>query len=219
MNIIFHGQSCFEIQVKSEAKEGDAIIAIDPFGESVGLKAPKIKADILLITHNHPDHNNKKAVSGEDLFIIETPGEYERKGIYVKGILAFHDQKEGEERGDIVIYKIEAEGITLCHLGDLGQKELTSEQIEEIGEVDILFLPVGGVYSLDAKQAAEVVSQIEPRVVIPMHYKLPGGMKELDGVDKFLKQMGQESIAPEKKFKATAKTLPVEETKVVVLEP
>jgi len=219
MNIIFHGQSFFEVQIKAEGKESDVIIAVDPFDESIGLKVPKVKASVLLITHNHKDHSNKKTIISDDLFVIETPGEYEVKGVYVKGIEAFHDQTEGKERGSVVVYKIEAEGISLCHLGDLGQKELTPEQVEAIGEVDVLLVPVGGNYTIAAKEAAGIAAQIEPRIIIPMHYKLPNLKVDLDGVDKFLKQMGQESQTPEKKLKLTTKSMPTEETKVILLEP
>ena len=218
MHIIFYGQSFFTIQTKIATEDGYITIAIDPFDEKIGLKVPKVSADILLITHNHSDHNNKKAVLGKP-FIIDCPGEYEKSGIFVKGFPAFHDNSQGKERGRIVVYKIEAEGMKLCHLGDLGQAELISEQVEQIGEVDVLFCPVGGNYTINAKQATDVISQVEPRIVIPMHYKLPGLKFDLDPVEKFLKQIGQEDLKPEKKLKISLKNLPQEETKVVMLAP
>ena len=217
MNIVWHGQSFFEIAVKSR-ENGETIIVIDPFDQSIGLRVPKITADILLVTHNHPDHNNVKAINGKP-FLIDSPGEYEIKDVFTRGISAFHDNSQGKDRGEVVLYKIEAEGIKLCHLSDLGQKELTDEQVEQIGEVDILMIPVASIHSLDAKGAAHIISQIEPRMVIPMHYKLPKLKINLDGVDKFLKVMGAEGAKPEKKFKITSSHLPVEETKIVVLEP
>jgi len=239
MTITWYGQSCFEIVVKNR-ENGETVIVTDPFSEEVGLKLPKLNADVLLITHQHPDHNNVKAVhpvksreagippsaelfdrvNGEH-FLINSPGEYEIKDVFIQGIIASHDTQGGKERGDVIIYKIEGEDITLCHLADLGQKELTSEQLEQIGDVDILIIPVGGKVTIDAKEASEIISQIEPRVVIPMHYKIPNlKLKaELDGVDRFLKVMGEEGAVPEKKFKITAKNLPAEETKIVVLEP
>ena len=119
----------------------------------------------------------------------------------------------------MIIYKIEAEGLKLCHLSDLGQKELSPEQLEQIGEVDILMAPVASTHSLDAKIASQIISQIEPRIVIPMHYKIPNLKTDLDGVEKFLKVMGAEGTKPEKKLKITPSQLPVEETKIVVLEP
>jgi len=216
MNIIWKGQSFFEITVKG--KESEIVkIAIDPFDAKIGLRIPKTEADVLLITHDHSDHSNVKAISGKP-FVIKELGEYEIKDVFVKGIPAFHDSTEGKERGQNIIYKIVVEGLKLCHLGDLGQKELTPEQLEEIGEVDILMIPVGGTYTIDAKQASEIIAQIEPRIVIPMHYKIPGLKVQLEGVAKFLKIMGAEDSQKEKKLKITKAHLPAEETKIIVLE-
>jgi len=218
MNILWRGQSFFEITIK-DRENGDVRIAIDPFdAKKIGLRMPKVEAEVLLVTHAHSDHSNVKAIQGKP-FVIRELGEYEVKDVFIKGIPGFHDDKEGKERGEVVIYTIEAEGIKLCHLSDLGQKELTPEQLEKIGEVDILMIPVASSHSLDAKMAAGIISQIEPRVVIPMHYKIPGLNIDLDGVDKFLKVMGAESAQKEKKLKITKSSLPAEETKVIVLEP
>lgn len=217
MQIIWHGQSFFEIAVKNSIN-GDVKIAIDPYGDSLGLKTPKAEAHILLITHQHQDHNNKEAIKGQP-FVIENPGEYEIKEVFIRGIPGFHDNQKGKERGSIVIYAIEAEGIKICHLADLGQKELFTEQLEELGEVDILMIPVGGNYTIDAKDASEIISQIEPRIVIPMHYKTPNLKLDIDNVNKFLKVMGVEETEPQPKFKVSAKDLPQEETEVVVLQP
>ena len=217
MIISWYGQSFFEIAVKGDEKES-VKIAIDPFDDSIGLKPPKVEADILLITHQHKDHNNKGTIKGEP-FVIEHAGEYEVKGISIQGISAFHDNEKGKERGVVVIYKIEAEGIKICYLSDLGQKELTTEQLEEIDEIDILIIPIGGKYTINGKEAAEIISQIEPRMVIPMHYKIENVNIDLEGVDGFLKVMGEEKTAPEKKLKVSAKDLPAEETKIVLLEP
>jgi L-ascorbate metabolism protein UlaG (beta-lactamase superfamily) len=217
MIIIWYGQSFFEVRV-TKNKNGEVKIAIDPFDESLGLKVPKVEADILLCTHPHYDHSNKKTILGTP-FLIETPGEYETKGVFIKGIQAFHDNAQGKERGSITIYKIEAEDIKVCHLGDLGQKELNPEQLEEIGEVDILMIPVGGTYSINSREASTIISQIEPKIVIPMHYKIPKLKLELDGVEKFLKIMGAEDVEPQKKLKISLKDLPKEETEIMVLKP
>ncbi len=216
MHINWHGQSCFQIQA-SRNKGEQVSIVIDPFDEATGLRVPSLSADVLLITHGHHDHNNKKAVKGSP-FLIEEPGEYEVKDVFIQGISSFHDEEEGKKRGLNTIYTIEVEEIRLCHLGDFGQKELTSDQIEKIGDVDILMVPVGGVYTINSKGAAKVISQIEPRLVIPMHYHIPKLKIKLEMLDKFLKEMGWKSAQSQPKLLIKKKDLP-EETKIVVLQP
>ena len=215
--ISWSGQSCFQISV-SNSKEHAAQIVIDPFDEKVGLKVPNLSADILLVTHDHDDHNNKKAVKG-DPFLIDSPGEYEIKSVFVKGIPAFHDAEQGKERGKTTIYTIEAEDLRFCHLGDIGQTQLTDEQIEEIGHVDVLMIPVGGVYTISSTEASKIVSQIEPKVVIPMHYGIPHLKIKLDGVEKFLKAVGKQSVIPQEKLIVKDNTLPKDGMDVVVLLP
>lgn len=216
MDIIWHGQACFEIRIPSNQVE-KKIIVIDPFSDSIGLKPPSLTADILLVTHQHPDHNNVKAVKGTP-FLIEGPGEYEVKGVFVQGIVASHGAWQKEELGKNTIYTIEAEDIRLCHLGDLNQKELSPEQLEAIGGIDILMIPVGGTYTIDGSTAQKIVNQIEPKIVIPMHYKLPLLNVKLDGVEGFLKVMGQEATEPQPSLKIKKQNLPTE-TKIVVLKP
>lgn len=210
MIITWFGQSCFRVESK------DGSVLIDPFAKTIGLRPPKIKDDIVLVTHEHYDHN---AVDepGEETLIIRNPGEYERKGIAIQGIQSHHDNSEGSERGLNTMYRIRTEDITLCHLGDLGQHKLTDAQVEDIGDIDILLVPVGGVYTIAAKEAVEIISQIEPKIVIPMHYKIEGLTIDLEGPEKFIKEIG---LSPEKlpKFKIAQRDLPVEETKLVMLE-
>lgn len=215
MEIFWRGHSCFSILIKQNKKENIKIV-IDPFDESIGLPLREEEADILLISHDHPDHNNAKIIKGEP-FKIEGPGEYEIKGIYIEGIEAFHDNKKGKERGKVTIFTIEGEQIRLCHLSDIGQKELTDQQLEKIGEVDILMVPVGGIYTISPKEAVDIISQIEPKIVIPMHYFLPKMKIKLEKVDKFLKEMGIEEPERLKSLKIKQKDLP-SETKVVLLK-
>jgi L-ascorbate metabolism protein UlaG (beta-lactamase superfamily) len=217
MQIIWRGQSCFQV-VSSPVKNGQVKIIIDPYSEEIGLKFPKSDADIVLSTHNHYDHNNIKAVSGNP-FIIDGPGEYEVKGVFVQGIHSWHDEKQGSERGANTIYTIEVEDLKLCHLGDLGQTELTSEQLEKIGDVDVLMIPVGGFYTIDAKGALKILSQIEPKIIIPMHYALPKLRVKLDGVDKFLKAVGVKSLEPQAKLSIRKKDISEDEAKIIVLSP
>lgn len=222
MNIIWYGQSCFQIsstQGKNQGKNNHLSIIIDPFEEDIGLKLPrKMEADIVLVTHEHSDHNNIKKVS-DSPFIIRGPGEYEIKGTFIQGIPAYHDDSQGKERGNITIYTIESEDIKLCHLGDFGQKELTSEQLEKIGGVDILMIPVGGVYTIDAEEAIKIMAQIEPKITIPMHYKLPQLKIKLEGLEKFLKSLGLKSLTALPKLSLKKKDISAEEAKIVVLQP
>lgn len=198
MDIYPLGHSSFRIKGKN------ATVVTDPFEQ-------KSEADIVLVSHNHSDHNVVSKIAGEP-FIVDGPGEYEIKGVTVVGVASFHDNKQGAERGGNVVYKFTVDGVNLCHLGDLGHK-LTDAQVETIGDVDILFVPVGGFYTIDAKTATEVVAQIEPVIVIPMHYK----GEKLDPVVKFLKEMGAEEIAAVAKYTISKDKLP-ENTSVIVLE-
>src|SRR3989344_7748407 len=202
--ITWAGQSCFQISV-SNFKEHSANIVIDPFGD-IGLKSPNFDADILLVSHGHDDHGNVRAVKGTP-FLIDAPGEYEIGGVFVQGIDSFHDDVQGKERGKNTIYTIEAEDMRFCHLGDFGQKQLTDEQLDMIGHVDILMIPVGGVYTIDSAEAQKVIGQIEPKIVIPMHYGLEKLNVKLDGVEKFLKEMGHTSIEAQDKLTIKASGL------------
>lgn len=215
MQILWKGQSCFSIASASLSKEQVKIL-MDPFNESIGLKLSPQEADIILVSHDHPDHSNKKIAKGTP-FIIENPGEYEVKGVFVRGISSYHDDVKGKERGLNTIYIIQTEGITLCHLGDFGQKELTPEQVEQIGTIDILFIPVGGVYTLDAEGAMKIINQLEPKIAIPMHYVVPGLKVKLNSVDEFLKAMGKKGLATLPKIALKAKDIAGEREEVEIM--
>ena len=193
----------------------DVSLLIDPFSKEIGLRPPKIKDQVVLITHEHYDHNNLDEAD-KDVMVIRNSGEYESKGIFVQGISSFHDKVQGTERGPNTIYVIKWEDMTICHLGDLGQEKLEDHQVDLIGAVDILIVPVGGKYTINYKEAMGVVGQIEPKIIIPMHYKVPGLNIDIEPADKFVKEMG---LTPETtdKFKIAKKNLPQEETKLVVL--
>jgi L-ascorbate metabolism protein UlaG (beta-lactamase superfamily) len=215
MIITWYGHSCFKLQTSN------ATVLIDPYAKDIGIRLPKVTADFVLVTHDHSDHNNIADVGGSP-YVAATPGEYEVRGVFAHGIAAYHDANEGKDRGAITMYRIEAEGMTLAHLGDLGQPKLTDEQFEQLSGVDILFIPVGGVYTIDAKAAVDIITQLEPRIVIPMHYKIPGLDAKrfpIDGVDKFIKQMGLTTNGREDKLKIVKKDLPQEETRVILLNP
>lgn len=210
MDIYWYGQSCFKIKGKT------ATVITDPFDpDFTGLKLPKdLEGQVVLSTHSHKDHNNVGVVGGDPL-IITGPGEYERAGVSIVGIQTFHDKVGGAERGSNTAYHILIDGINIVHLGDLGHV-LTDEQASSIDNTDILMIPVGGKYSLDVEMAAKVVAGLEPKIVIPMHYLLPGMKIELGGVEPFLKEMGAENVAPVSKLTITRDRLP-DETTVVAL--
>lgn len=217
MNITWHGQSCFQIS-STQNKNNHVSIVIDPFDKSIGLRVPKLQADIVLVTHDHFDHNNVKAVSGQP-FVINGPGEYDVKGVFIQGIHGYHDDSQGTKRGEITIYTIETEEMRLCHLGDLGQNELSSEQLDKLGNIDILMIPVGGTYTIDVSQAVKVMAQIEPKITIPMHYKIQKLNIKLDGIDKFLKALNIKKSEALPKLSIKKKDILSEETKIIVLNP
>jgi len=207
MLITWQGLACFRIGIR------DISLLIDPYDATVGLKLSRQSADIVLSTSNRPAHKNVADIGGNP-FVITGPGEYEAKGVYIWGHAV--DQPTEPPRRTTV-YVIEGEEITLAHLGDLSIV-LTEAQLDRLEGVDVLLIPVGGHGVLDAKKAAALISEIEPRVVIPMYYQTPGVKPELDPVIKFSKELG---VTPEMldKFKVTKKDLPQDETKLVILKP
>lgn len=210
MDIYWYGQACFKIKGKNTT------VVVDPFEpDFTGLKLPKdLEAGIVLSTHNHKDHNNFNAVSGNPVK-ISGPGDYEACGVAIIGVEVFHDKAGGKERGKNTVYNISMDGLNLVHLGDIGHK-LTEEQLQGIGAADILMVPVGGVYTINSKEAQEVVTQLEPKIIIPMHYGINGLAFTLEGIDLFLKDMGVEAFEPQSKLTITRDKLP-EEPQVVVL--
>jgi len=209
MQITWLGHSCFKIQ------NNETTVIIDPYADSIGLKMPRVSADLVLSTHPHFDHANFEAIRG-NYFKIDSPGEYEIKDVFVYGIPSFHDDSGGSSRGENIIYLIELEGIRLAHFGDFGQKELTEDQLKKLEGVDVLLIPVGGIYTIDAKTAVEIIAELEPRIVIPMHYKIPGLKLDLETLDKFKKELGGKAETLDK-LKIKKKDLPPEETKLVIL--
>ena len=217
MEIIWLGQSCFKIQDKN------IILITDPYNCELGLKPlQQLKADIVTVSHNHGDHNNIGVISGIDKktppLIISDPGEYEIKNVFIYGISCFHDKEQGKQRGLNTIYLIKINEITVAHLGDLGHI-LSDEQLEKIEKVDILLIPVGGTVTINAKEAKQIISQIEPKIVIPMHYQIPGLEKTLDGVDKFYSEMSIKKPEIISKLKISRKDLISQiEMKIIEME-
>ncbi len=209
MDINWLGHSCFRI------KGSQAVIITDPYPPDLGYSLGKPTARIVTVSHQHPSHSYAQGIGGEPK-LVTGPGEYEVSGVLIIGIATFHDAEGGRKRGKNTAYLMEVDGISICHLGDLGHV-LTAEQVEEIDDVDVLLLSVGGVSTINATVAAEVVRQIEPKVVVPMHYKTPVLSRELEPVEDFLKEMGIEQINSQPKLSLTRSGLPTG-TQVVLLD-
>jgi L-ascorbate metabolism protein UlaG (beta-lactamase superfamily) len=215
MEITYLGHSSFKIKTKS------ASVITDPFDpKEVGLKYSGVEGEIVTVSHDHKDHNAADKVSSVKK-ILTGPGEYEISGISIMGYRTYHDKKEGAERGKNTVFVIEAEGLRLVHLGDIGHA-LNDDLVDEIGDVDVLMIPVGGFYTIGPKEATEVISKIEPYFVIPMHYKTPDLSPSLGDnllpVEDFLKESG---ITTENLPKFSLKKediLEDQSTKVIVLE-
>lgn len=187
MEIKYLGHASFFV------KGREAKMVFDPFTPTyVGLPFKSLDCDIVCVSHDHDDHNNVSGLEGNP-YVIKGPGEYEVKGVNIVGIQSFHDEEDGKKRGRNTIYLVEMDGLFLCHLGDLGHK-LSDSQLSLLDKVDILFVPVGGFYTIDSKVAVEVISQIEPRIIIPMHYRVTGmkpNFNELSTLEDFLKEVGE----------------------------
>lgn len=215
MEITWYGFSCFRL------REGGVTVLCDPYDKKVtGLTLPRIKADIVTISHNRPGHNNAEAVSG-DPKIVNGPGEYELKNVGITGLTMYHKAVGGELPERNVAYFFDFDGFTIGHLGDLGQIP-QQRQVEDLGEIDVLLVPVSGANTLDATRVTEVISLLEPKIVVPMHYRhagLSGTLADsLEPVDKFLKELGISEPTIESMLKLTKTSLP-EETQVILLEP
>lgn len=204
MKIQYCGLSSFVIKTKN------ADVVTDPFdAKTVGFKFPSLEADIVTVSHQHADHNNSSAVAGENI-VFDFPGEYERKGVRVIGY---------QNRGENIVFKIIADGITIVHAGDLGHVP-DDELMENMKDADILFIPVGGFYTISAKQAAQITDVIKPEIVIPMHFNEAKLNQEvfgkLEDVTEFLTLVGKKGLAPVSKLDIFVDKLP--EREVVLME-
>jgi len=187
MKLKWFGQSCFLLTSQAGTR-----VLMDPFGKGLGYRVPELQADIVSTSHHHFDHNNIAAVNG-NFYHIDTHGSYTDKDIAITGTLTCHDNVQGAKRGSNVIFTFSVDGLRVCHCGDLGHV-LTPEQLQAIGKVDVLLLPVGGTFVLNAAEALEVRGQLQPAITIPMHYRTRAmGLFGLlfARVDKFLALAGE----------------------------
>ena len=209
MDISWLGHSCFRI------KGSHATVITDPYSPDLGYSLGKPTARIVTVSHQHSGHSYVQGIGGEPR-LVTGPGEYEISGVLIIGIATFHDAEGGGQRGKNTVYLMEVDEVSICHLGDLGHV-LTAEQVEEIGNVDVLLVPVGGVSTINAPMAAEVVRQLEPKVVVPMHYKTQALSWELEPVGGFLKEIGVKEVEPQPKLSLTKSSLPAS-TQVFLLD-
>ena len=213
MKVKWLGHSCFLVTSK-----GGVRIITDPYAVGEGINYPPIEetADIVVVSHGHDDHSNVSAVQGKPE-VVEGGGTKTAQGIQFKGIAAYHDASQGEQRGPNTIFCFTIDDIKLCHLGDLGHM-LSPEQIAEIGAVDILFVPVGGFYTIDAPGASQVCDKLKPKVVIPMHFKTPRCAYPIGGVEDFLRGKKNVRRVEDSEVEFERERLPAA-TEIVLLQP
>ena len=209
MEIVWLGHSCFRIRGK------EATIVTDPFDKTLGYPVRKPTASIVTVSHNHPQHSFVDGVAG-DPRVVSRPGEYDIANVFINGITTFHDNEKGAVRGKNTVFFMEIDEVKVCHLGDLGHVP-TTEQIEQMSGVDILMVPVGGVSTINAAAAAETIGLLEPKLVIPMHYKTDVVKMELEPLEHFIKVMGLKEVISQPKLNITKSNLPLE-IKVLVLD-
>lgn len=208
MEIRWLGHSCFIIKGKEKT------VITDPYHPDLGYSLGEPEADIVTVSHLHPGHSYVEGVANNPKQ-IRVPGECEIGGVFITGIATFHDAEGGKTRGKNTVYSVEMDGMALCHLGDLGHP-LRPEMVDELGVIDILFLPVGEVSTIPVSTAVETVKELNPHIVIPMHYKTNVVARSLEPVDKFLKEMGIREAEPRSKLSISESSLP-SGTQVVVL--
>ncbi|HMQ31861.1 MAG TPA: MBL fold metallo-hydrolase [Chloroflexaceae bacterium] len=217
-DVQYLGHACFRLRGR------DGVVICDPYGRSTGLDLGRPTAHIVTVSHSHPDHNNVAQVKPlrEKLFVVEAPGEYEVGGILITAVRTYHDKAKGAELGFNTVYVMHLDDVVFCHLGDLGH-ELSQAQVEAIGNVDVLFVPVGGGETIGPAEAINVISQLEPRIVVPMHYATAQMSfdQPLAPLERFTQELGMKEVVAEEKLSLTAANLPGdnEETRTVVLRP
>jgi len=210
LDVTWLGHGCFRLRGRGAA------VVTDPYPPSIGLKLQRLDANLVTVSHEHENHNYTQVVR-DGAYEIHGPGEYEVAGVSVIGVPTYHDVEKGAKHGRNTVYLIEIDDVRICHLGDLGHK-LEDAEAEAVASPDVLLVPVGGRTAMTAAQAAEVVRQLEPRFVVPMHYAIAGLKLELDPVDRFLKEMGVTASEPQPKL-AVQRSSGEYDTKLVVLEP
>lgn len=187
LQIRWHGHACFEVT-------NNVTIVTDPHdGKSIGVPTPHVQGDIILVSHDHYDHNSVKTVEKPDSKVIRELEKQTVRNVDIQGLPSFHDEHHGEKRGENIMFKFTVDGVTFCHLGDLGH-DLDDDMIDAIGDVDILFIPVGGTFTIDAEGAWKIIKKINPRITIPMHFKIGGLSLPITTVDPFLEKTTMKQV-------------------------
>jgi L-ascorbate metabolism protein UlaG (beta-lactamase superfamily) len=209
LDIVWNGHACFRLRGR------ETTVVTDPYDRSIGFPPLKLNADVVTISHAHPHHAHIDSVqpAGSRVRTVDGPGEYEMAGSLIEGVATYRDKQRGKERGKNTAFLIHLDDVSICHLGALAHT-LSSSQIEALKDADVLLVPVGGGTTLDASAAAEVVSQLEPRIVIPMYYGTPG--QPLESVDRFCSELAVTDTTIQPRLQVTKSSLP-EETRVVLL--
>ncbi len=203
LQIRWHGHACFEIK-------DDVTLVTDPHdGKSIGIPAPSVAGDVILVSHDHYDHNSVKTVEKEGSKLVADGRKRNVSDIEIRGVDSFHDEARGAKRGNNIMYKFTMDGVIFCHLGDLGH-DLDEESVQKIGEVDILFVPIGGTFTVDDKQAWNVINKIKPKIIVPMHYKIGGLSLPIAGIDPFLGQTNYKVIHVGNEIDIEKEDLPTE---------
>ena len=214
MNIQYYGDFCFKITTKPGGRAtDDVVVAIDLCEKDLGLRAPQGQIDVTLKTHT----SEKDRDSASDTVLLDSPGEYDVRGIPVLGFPSFRDEESGALRGKNTIFVLQSEDMTLCHLGALGH-ELSSSLVEKIGHVDILFVPVGNHDTLAVRRIDELVRKIEPAIVVPMHYRFPGFDTDCEDEQAFCKEIGNCPEGAVSKLTLKKKDLDGKSMEVVLFE-
>jgi L-ascorbate metabolism protein UlaG (beta-lactamase superfamily) len=210
MELTWLGHSCFRLRGR------DLTILTDPFDSGLGLTLGKVSADVVTVSHDEPNHNAVGAVDGAPR-VVAGPGEYELAGVMITGVATPRPEGQSRDVPRNTAYLFELDDVTICHLGDLAAP-LGSDQVSVVKDADVLLVPVGGHCTIDGARAAEIVAQVEPKLVVPMHYLIPGVRLELDPVDRFCREIGAAELTPQARLTITRSSLPDQLT-VALLDP
>lgn len=211
MKLKWLGHSCFYI-----TSDAGTRIVIDPFDATVGYKVPDVQTDIVTISHSHFDHNYTRQLKGS-FQVVNQQGEHEIRDIKIKGVNTYHDEVGGQKRGSNIVFNLCIDRLNVCHMGDIGHIP-DDRQVKDIGRVDVLMVPVGGIFTIDADEALKVVELLRPEIIIPMHYKTPDLKFDLAKVNKFIDKVGIQRLLKLVELEIAREDIKEYKGKVIVME-